>query len=159
MKNILIIALFAILSLSACTATQTEKTETKPSAPADKPKTDDGGTKTEEKKPDESSTAGIKPSDIDPNKPFKAEELKKAIAADFEAWKGKEVTLNGSFGGQLKSGGKTSIYVVDAARKNLFKCVSSEAVPEGVLYGTTYKGTVKEQSAGWIVLEPCSPPK
>jgi hypothetical protein len=106
----------------------------------------------------------LKPEDIDLDKPVPAEELRNAVFANEDGWKGKEVAVIGDYNGhstsKLQSGDKYSVNVQNAERKIVMKCNGKVAPPSDVREnrnGRVFRGTVTSinKSFQQVTLEPC----
>ncbi len=104
--------------------------------------------------------SNLSPDAVKADEPVDAAELKNAVQADQEAWKGKEVTVRGENDGQSVSQLKTGQSVIISVRPTgggdtVVDCRGTEKPPEGSLSATLFKGTVKEFNYGKVTLEPC----
>jgi len=113
----------------------------------------------EEEKP----TSNLKPEDINLDKPFPAEELNAAFLANEDAWKGKEVAIVGkySFPTISKVDGKERIRVDVSdpkTNKKVAGCVVKTKPPEELKTkreNRVFKGTIREERYGRVLIEPC----
>lgn len=112
------------------------------------------------------TAASLKPEDVTPDKPVPAGDLKDAVTANLNAWKGKEVTVVGNYisNAPTKDGntGKllsVQVNLTDAKKSIAVACVSDKDMPPGYLTqreNRVVKGKVKElTSFGQVKLEPC----
>lgn len=171
MKKLSVTFLFiaiAVLGLACGGAAEEAKTDTDPSAatpaaspdaspassPADAPKTDD--------KKDEAAKSDLDPSKIDLEKPIPVGDLRTAVAADKDAWIGKEVSVVGRYGktttSTLDGGEKIRVDLQTKDYKTSVGCVVKEKVSEDVVKNRddrVFKGTIKEVAFDNPQLEPC----
>jgi hypothetical protein len=162
--TLLITFLMAVSLLSGCQATSTTETkETKTNETANKPADNSSKPAASPAEKEEKPTSSLKPEDIDLEKPFSATELNTAFLADEDAWKGKEVAITGKYHSTTEStvadGKRIRVDIADqATNKKVAGCVVKEKVPEEVSKkreDRVFKGTIKENSYGRILIEPC----
>jgi hypothetical protein len=112
------------------------------------------------------TTASLKPEVVSPDKPVPAGDLKDAVTANLNAWKGKEVTVVGNYisNAPTKDGntGKllsVQVNLTDTKKSIAVACVSDKDMPADYLTqreNRVVKGKVKEvTSFGQVKLEPC----
>lgn len=160
MKNIFFlvtIASFGIFALAGCGAKTSENTNTA-ATPNTVGKANTAATKTEEP-----AARMLKPDDVSADKAVKVIELVDSIAADKDAWKGKEVAVTGFVNSTSSSGDQQLVTLTNdkaATQSKTVSCSFKGKLPDGVAFQTVeIKGKIRDTQMGGesrsVYLEPC----
>jgi uncharacterized alpha/beta hydrolase family protein len=153
---LLAIASFGIFALASCGST-TEKTNTAATQNTAE-KTNTTATKNEEP-----AKNNLKPGDVSPDKAVKVIELVDSVAADKDAWKGKEVAVTGYVSGTSGSGNHQLLTLTNeqtATNKKSITCAFQGDKPDALFAKTVeVKGKISfvntDGEYKTVNLEPC----
>lgn len=159
MKNIFFlvtIASLGIFALAGC-GSKTEKTNSA-ATPNTAGKANTAATKNEEP-----AARMLKPADVSTDQAVKVIELVDSIAADKDAWKGKEVVVTGFVNSTSSSGDQQLVTLTNdkaATQSKSVSCSFKGKMPDGVAFQTVeIKGKIRDTQMGSesksVYLEPC----
>jgi len=104
----------------------------------------------------------LKPGDVSPDKAVKVIELVDSVAADKDAWKGKEVAVTGYVSGTSNSGNHQLVTLLNeqtATNAKEITCAFQGDKPDGIFTKTVeVKGKISSVSTGEVTmvnLDPC----
>lgn len=150
---LLAVASFGIFALAGC-GTTTENTNTAV------PQNTAGKANTSTAKNEEPAGKILKPDDVSPDKAVKVIELVDSVAADKDAWKGKEVTVTGYVSGMSNSGNHQLLTLTNdpTSINKSITCAFPGDKPDVFTKTVEVKGKINSVSTGGVTmvnLEPC----